>query len=95
MVPGAEGGTGDEAGHEHTQECAELFGVWRRYHGVAADASGVFTSDDRAAAAHERDMLGRQLTAAGCDPFTLLALEDIEEAEDDAEGTGDDATDAR
>jgi len=85
MLPGAGGGAGDDAGHEHTQECAELFAVWRRYHGVAEDASGVFTSDDRAAAAHQRDMLGRQLTVAGCDPFTLLAFEDAEADDGEAD----------
>jgi hypothetical protein len=63
---------------EHTEECAELYAAWRRYHGVAEDASGVFTTDDRLAAAHHRDMFARQLTTLGCDPFALLAIEEAE-----------------
>ncbi len=65
-----------DTAHEHTEECAELYGAWRRYHGVAEDRSGVFTADDRHAAARERDMFARQLRALGCDPLALLALEE-------------------
>ena len=71
--------------HEHTEECAELYAAWRRYHGVAEDASGVFTTDDRLTAARERDMFERQLRAVGCDPYLLLALEDIETEDEDRE----------
>lgn len=69
--------------HEHTGECAELYAAWRRYHGVAEDRAGVFTADDRLAAARERDMFARQLRALGCDPFVLLA---VEEDAGDAQG---------
>ena len=62
--------------HEHTEACAELFGAWRRYHLVAEAADGGFTTDDRLAAARERDMFRRQLEALGCDPEALLALEE-------------------
>ena len=72
--------------HEHTEECAELYGAWRRYHGVAEDAQGVFTLDDRMAAARERDMFARQLRSLGCDPFVLFAIEaDAEDAAEDDE----------
>lgn len=70
--------------HEHTDDCTELYESWRRYHAVAEDASGIFSADDRASAARERDMFARQMQGAGCDPFTLLAIEAAEAgAEDD------------
>ena len=72
------GAPGSQA-HEHSEACAELFGAWHRYHAVVAaveDASGRFTSDDRLAAARERDMFRRQLDALGCDPEALLVLEE-------------------
>jgi len=70
-----------EAGHhEHVDECAELYAAWRRYHGVAEDASGAFTKDDRLNAARERAMLARLLAGAGCDPYALLTMEQSEDA---------------
>lgn len=74
-----------EHAHAHTEECAELFGAWRRYHAVAEDTSGVFTVDDRLAAAHERGMFGRQLDALGCDPLALLVLDEATFLDEDAE----------
>ncbi len=70
--------------HEHAEECAELFAVWRRYHGVAEDKTGTFTLDERLSAVRERDMFRRQLDALGCDPDALLASEDA--ALEDDEG---------
>ena len=69
--------------HEHTEECAELFAAWRRYHWVAQDTSGRFTSDERLSAARERDMFRRLLDGAGCDPEALLALDNSEDADDE------------
>lgn len=63
--------------HLHTEECAELFAAWRRYHGVAEDTTGAFSLDERLSAARERDMFRRQLDALGCDPRALLALDDL------------------
>lgn len=72
--------------HEHTDECADLYAAWRRYHGVAEDVTGAFTPDDRLNAARERDMFARQLAGAGCDPYALLTMEQAEAAvgDDDA-----------
>ncbi|MGE3855461.1 MAG: hypothetical protein AB7G21_00740 [Dehalococcoidia bacterium] len=85
---GAGTGEADDAGHEHTQECAELYAAWLRYHRVAEDESGLFSDDDRASAARERDMFERQMRAVTCDPFMLLALEASEDfdAPDEAGG---------
>ncbi len=78
--------TEHEHTHLHSEECAELFAAWRRYHGVAEDTTGAFTPDERLSAARERDMFRRQLDALGCDPEALLTLEDaiFDEDEDDA-----------
>lgn len=75
-------GDADDAGHEHTQECAELYAAWLRYHRVAEDDSGRFSDDDRASAVRERDMFERQMRAVTCDPFTLLALEAADDLDD-------------
>ena len=69
-------------GHAHTEECAQLYAEWRRYHAVVLDPRGQYARGERLAAARERDMFERQLQALGCSGEALRRLErDAEIAE--------------
>lgn len=77
----AEQPTFDE-GHEHSEECAELYREWKRYHSVVLDASGRFSRQDVLTARREREMFERQLRALGCSGEALRRIErDAEIAE--------------
>jgi hypothetical protein len=69
-------------GHEHTEECAELYREWRRYHAVVQDTSGRYSRQDLLNARREREMFERQLRSIGCSGEALRRIErDAEIAE--------------
>jgi hypothetical protein len=69
-------------GHEHSEECWQLYREWKRYHAVAMDMSGAFSRNDVLLAVRQRDLFERQLRALGCSGEALRRLErDAEIAE--------------
>ena len=69
-------------GHEHTEECAQLYREWKRYHAVVVDMTSRFSRNELLQAVRERDAFERQLRAIGCSGEALRRLErDAEIAE--------------
>ena len=69
-------------GHEHAEECAQLYAEWRRCHAVTLDPRGQYTRGERLAAIRERVLFERQLRVLGCSGEALRRLErDAEIAE--------------
>jgi hypothetical protein len=69
-------------GHEHSEECAQLYREWRRYHAIVVDVTGRFNRNELLQAVRERDAFERQLRAIGCSGEAMRRLErDAEIAE--------------
>lgn len=69
-------------GHEHSEECAQLYAEWKRYHAVVQDTTGRFDRSQLLLALRERDAFERQLRAIGCSGEALRRIErDAEIAE--------------
>ena len=69
-------------GHQHSEECAQLYREWRRYHAIVVDVSGRFDRNEILQAVRERDVFERQLRAIGCSGEAMRRLErDAEIAE--------------
>ena len=69
-------------GHEHSEECAQLYAEWKRYHAPVVDTLGRFSRGEVLNARRTRDMFERQLRAIGCSGEALRRLErDAEIAE--------------
>ncbi len=62
-------------GHEHSEQCAQLYREWKRYHAVVVDTSGRFGRNELLQAMRERDAFERQLRAIGCSGEALRRLE--------------------
>jgi hypothetical protein len=62
-------------GHEHTEECAQLYAEWKRYHAVVQDMAGRFSRQDVLNARRERELFERQLRAIGCSGEALRRIE--------------------
>lgn len=62
-------------GHEHTEECVQLYAEWKRYHAVVQDMAGRFSRQDVLSARRERDLFERQLRAIGCSGEALRRIE--------------------
>ena len=62
-------------GHEHSEECAQLYREWRRYHAVVVDTSGRFQRNELLQAMREREAFERQLRAIGCSGEAMRRLE--------------------
>ena len=62
-------------GHEHSEDCAALYGGWRRYHAVVLDTTGRFTRSQVLEAKRERDKFEHQLRLIGCSGAALRLIE--------------------
>jgi len=69
-------------GHEHSEQCAQLYREWKRYHSVVQDTTGRFDRNALLLARREREVFERQLRALGCSCEALRRIErDAEIAE--------------